>query len=110
MYLADTKTGEIKDWLPNFKGHISDFEWANKSNTLHFVAQRDTESFIAKIKPGSTKYKTSLKRGKLIARRQSISDTDKTIAFAGHTRKHPSEAFILRGNKESRISNSNQWL
>ncbi|WP_372767791.1 prolyl oligopeptidase family serine peptidase [Pseudoalteromonas sp.] len=110
LYLANTKTGKIENWLPNFEGHVSDFEWSNKSDTLNFVAQIDTESFIAKIKPGSTKYKTTLKRGKLIAGRLSISDSDKTVAFAGHSRKHPSEAFILRGKKDIRVSNSNAWL
>ena len=110
LYLADVESGKIENWLPNFEGHISDFEWANKSNTLHFVAQIDTESFIATIKPGSSKYKTNLKRGKLIAGRLSISDSDKTVAFAGHSHKHPTEAFMLRGKKDIRVSDSNAWL
>ena len=110
LYLADAQTGEIKEWVPNFPGHISDFEWANKSNTLHFVAQIDTESFIATIKPNTNKYKTTLKRGKLIAGRLSISDSDKTVAFSASSRIHPNEAYVLRGKKESRVSNSNTWL
>ena len=99
LYLANAKTGQISDWLPGFKGHIADFEWANKSNHLYFSANVGTESFVAKIKPGSAKYKTQLKPGKLITGKLSVSDSDKTIALAAHSRNHPNEVFMLRSKK-----------
>ena len=111
LYLAEVSTGKITDWLPDFKGHVSDIEWANKSNSLHFVANIGTQSVVAKIKPGSNKYKTAVKAGKMIASNLSISDSDKTIAFKGHTAKHPNEVFMLRGrNKTTRLTDSNEWL
>ncbi len=110
LYLANAKTGQINDWLPGFKGHIADFEWANKSNHLYFSAHVGTESFVAKIKPGSAKYKTQLKPGKLITGKLSVSDSDKTIALAAHSRNHPNEVFMLRSKKATRLTNSNPWL
>jgi dipeptidyl aminopeptidase/acylaminoacyl peptidase len=110
LYLADVKTGEITDWLPNFAGHVSDIEWSHKRTKLNFIAQVGTESIVASIKPGSNKYKTQLKAGKIIASNLSISDSDKTLVVKGHSAKHPNEIFMLRGNKATQVSNSNPWL
>ena len=110
LFLADTKTGEVTDWLPNFMGHVVDFEWSNKRNTLNFIANVGTQSFVASIKTGSNKYKKLIKEGEFIASNLSISDSDKTIALRGNTAKHPNEVFIIRGSKAQRLTDSNTWL
>ena len=110
LYLADVKTGAIKDWLPNFAGHVSDIQWSHKSNTLNFIAQVGTESIIANIKPNSNSYKTQVKAGQIIASTLSISNSDKTLSVKGHTAKHPNESFLIRGKKLTKITNSNPWL
>ncbi len=110
LYLGNAKTGEIEEWIPNFMGHIGDFEWANRRNTLNFVANVGAESFIGQIKVGSNKYKKIVKEGKLIASNLSVSDSDKTIVLRGNTDKHPNEVFMLRGKKTKRLSDSNDWL
>ncbi|MEH6395891.1 S9 family peptidase [Pseudoalteromonas sp.] len=110
LFLADTKTGEVTDWLPDFMGHIVDFEWSNKRNTLNFIANVGTQSFVASIKTGSNKYKKLIKEGEFIASNLSISDSDKTIALRGNTAKHPNEVFIVRGSKAQRLTDSNSWL
>ncbi|CAM4138935.1 S9 family peptidase [Pseudoalteromonas ostreae] len=110
LFLADTKTGEVTDWLPDFMGHIVDFEWSNKRNTLNFIANVGTQSFVANIKAGSNKYKKLIKEGEFIASNLSISDSDKTIALRGNTAKHPNEVFIIRGSKAQRLTDSNSWL
>lgn len=110
LYLANAKTGEISNWLPNFAGHVSDIEWSHNSSKLNFIAQVGTESIVANIKPSSNKYKTQLKAGNIIASNLSVSDSDKTIVVKGHTAKHPNEIFMLRGKKSTRISDSNPWL
>jgi len=111
LFLADTKSGKVTDWLPGFKGHVSDIEWSNKSNTLNFIANIGTESVVAKIKPGSNKFKSVVKAGKFIASNLSVSDSDKTLALRANTAKHPNEVFIVRGkNKVKRLTDSNAWL
>ncbi|MAD88769.1 MAG: peptidase S9, partial [Pseudoalteromonas sp.] len=110
LYLANAKTGEIEEWIPNFMGHIGDFEWANRRNTLNFVANVGAESFVGQIKVGSNKYKKIVKEGKLIASNLSVSDSDKTIVLRGNTDKHPNEVFMLRGKNTKRLSDSNDWL
>jgi len=112
LYLAETATGEIKEWLPNHLGHVADFEWANGHNELFFISNIGTDSIVAKIKPSLTKYKRIVKPGKFIAGNLSISDSDKTIILRGNTAKHPSEVFMLRGRKfeQTRLTNSNKWL
>jgi dipeptidyl aminopeptidase/acylaminoacyl peptidase len=110
LFLAETKTGKVTEWLPNFQGHVSDFEWSNKRNELYLVANVGPQSVIGKIKPGKTSYKTVVKAGKFIAGRLSISDSDKTIALSANTAKHPSEVFMLRGKKTTRLTDSNPWL
>jgi dipeptidyl aminopeptidase/acylaminoacyl peptidase len=110
LLIADTKTAEITEWLPNFMGHVVDFEWSHKRNTLNFIANVGTESFVASIKTGSNKYKKLVKEGKFIASGLSVSDSDKTLALRGNTAKHPNEVFIVRSNKAKRLTDSNSWL
>ncbi|MFY8328358.1 S9 family peptidase [Pseudoalteromonas sp. ZZD1] len=110
LYIADTKTAKITEWLPNFMGHVADIEWSNKRNTLNFIANVGTESFVASIKTGSNKYKKLVKEGKFIASNLSISDSDKTIALRGNTAKHPNEVFIVRSKKAKRLTDSNEWF
>jgi len=110
LFIADTKTAEITEWLPNFIGHVVDFEWSHKRNTLNFIANVGTQSFVASIKTGSNKYKKLVKEGKFIASQLSISDSDKTLALRGNTAKHPNEVFIVRSNKATRLTDSNSWL
>ncbi|GHG04251.1 S9 family peptidase [Thalassotalea marina] len=111
LYLAEADSGKITEWLPDFKGHVADIEWANKSNTLNFIANIGTKSVVATIKPGSNKYKSRVKAGKFIASSLSVSDSDKTLALRANTAKHPNEVFIVRGkNKTTRLTDSNPWL
>ena len=110
LFIADTKTAEITEWLPNFIGHVVDFEWSHKRNTLNFIANVGTQSFVASIKTGSNKYKKLVKEGEFIASQLSVSDSDKTLALRGNTAKHPNEVFIVRSNKATRLTDSNSWL
>jgi len=112
LYLAKANDNNVTEWLPNFAGHVSDIEWANKSNTLFFTAHVGTQSKLAKIKVGSKKSNTVIKAGKIIASNISISNSDKTLILKGDTAKHPSEVFLVRSKNKSikRLTQSNNWL
>jgi len=110
LFLAEVKSGKVTNWLPNFKGHVSDFEWSNKRNELYFTANINTDTVVAKIKPGSNKYKTVVAAGKFIAGNLSLSDSDKTIVVKANNSQHPNEVFMLRGKKQTRLTDSNTWL
>lgn len=110
LYLAESNTGKITEWIPNFMGHISDIEWSNRKNVLNFIANVGAESFVATVKVGTAKYKKVISEGKYIASNLSVSESDKTIALRANTAKHPNEVFLLRGKKATRLSNSNPWL
>lgn len=110
LFIANANTGKVANWLPNFNGHISDFEWSSTSNELLFVANIDTHSIVAAIKPGVNNYQTLIEAGQLIAGDLSISNSDKTLAIKAHTAKHPNEVYIFRGKQHTRLTNSNPWL
>lgn len=110
LFLAETKSGKVTNWLPDFKGHVSDFEWSNKRNELFFIANIGTKSVVAKIKPGSSNYKTVVAGGKFIASNLSISNSDKTIIVKANSSQHPNEVVMLRGKKQTRLTDSNVWL
>lgn len=110
LFLANTQTGEVSNWLPNYSGHISDIEWANKRNELYFISEQGTQNKIAKIKPKSSKYKTVVKPGKFIASGLTISDSDKTIVVKGNSATHANEVMLVRGSKTKRLTDSNPWL
>ncbi|MCG7545727.1 S9 family peptidase [Pseudoalteromonas sp. MM17-2] len=110
LYLADTQSGEIKQWLPDFMGHIADIEWANTENTLNFIAAVSPETFVGQIEVGDEDYDTLIEQGEFIASRLSVSDSDKTIALRANTAKHPNDVFMIRGDEATRLSDSNPWL
>ncbi|KZW98636.1 peptidase S9 [Pseudoalteromonas luteoviolacea] len=110
LYIANAKTGKVEEWIPNFMGHIGDFEWSNRKNVLNFVGHVGAESFVGQIKVGSQKYKKLIKEGKLIAGKLSVSSSDKTIALTANTAKHPNEVYMVRSKRPTRLSNSNEWL
>lgn len=110
LFIANTNTGKVANWLPNFNGHVGDFEWSTTSNELLFIADIDTHSTIAAIKPGSSSYKTIVKSGQFIASNISLSDSDKTLVVKANTAKHPNEVYMLRGKKKTRLTDSNPWL
>ncbi len=110
LYLAEVNSGKITNWLPNFKGHVSDFEWSNKGNELYFTAHINTDTVLAKIKLGSNKYQTLVAGGKFIASNISISDSDKTLVVKANSAQHPNEVFMLRNNEQTRLTDSNTWL
>jgi len=110
LFIADTETAKITEWLPNFMGHVVDFEWSHKRNTLNFIANVGTQSFVASIKAGSNKYKKLVDEGQFIATQLSVSDSDKTLALRGNSAKHPNEVFIVRSKKAKRLTDSNSWL
>ena len=112
LYLAKTDESKVTEWLPNYMGHVSDIEWANKSNTLYFTAHENTQTKLASLKVGSNKAKTLVKKGKIIAANISVSDSDKSIAVRGDSPKHANEVYLVRskGKKVKRLTNSNPWL
>ena len=112
LYLAKVDEGTVTEWLPNFMGHVSDIEWANKSNTLFFTAHVGTQTKLASLKVGKTKAKTLVKAGKFIGANISVSDSDKSIAVRGDTPSHANEVYLVRskGKKVKRLTNSNPWL
>ena len=110
LFIANTHSGNVANWLPNFKGHVSDFEWATTHNELFFIANINTQSIVAKIKPGSNEYTTLVAAGQYIASNLSISHSDKTIVIKGNTDQHPNEVIIFRGKQQVRLTNSNTWL
>jgi dipeptidyl aminopeptidase/acylaminoacyl peptidase len=110
LFIADTDTAKITEWLPNFMGHVVDFEWSHKRSTLNFIANVGTQSFVASIKAGSNKYKKLVDEGQFIATQLSVSDSDKTLALRGNSAKHPNEVFIVRSKKAKRLTDSNNWL
>lgn len=110
LFLADVKTGEVSDWLPNFQGHIADFEWANDNDKLYFIANIGTQSLLASIEPDENEYEEVVKAGEYILSQISISNSDKTIIVRANTDKHPNEVYMVRGSKATRLTNSNDWL
>ena len=68
---------------------------AHKRNTLNFIANVGTQSFVASIKTGSNKYKKLVKEGKFIASQS---------AWRGSLRVRDAIVFMLLNRKCGRIS------
>jgi len=112
LYIADTKTGDIKNVSPTTSGHVKDIVWANQSNKLFYVLYTDVETEINYFDVSKKKHKTIANRSGFIINKISISKSDKTLAAVINTPSHPNEVYILKGknHKLVRVTHTNPWL
>ncbi|MCC6232224.1 MAG: S9 family peptidase [Verrucomicrobiales bacterium] len=97
LLLAPVTDGKPRDLLPAFEGEVTHVAWRNAS-TLLFAAGVGTKSMIGEVTLAApaTPYRVLTPSDACpIVTALSVSRDGQSAAFAGHTARHPAEAFAL---------------
>jgi dipeptidyl aminopeptidase/acylaminoacyl peptidase len=95
-----------------FQGKMEQIIWKEQSR-IHYLASEGTSNSIGTIKPNGNDRQVIYKATAANITSFSMASNG-TIAFTANTPLHPSELFVLDGNKKGakaeRKTNSNEWL
>ena len=110
LFIANVNDSKVNYWLEDYPGHVADFAWSKSDNELYFIGNQGTQSMLAKLELSDPEIETVISLGQFIPSNISISNSGKTIALKANTEKHVNEVFMVRNNKATRLTNSNEWL
>jgi dipeptidyl aminopeptidase/acylaminoacyl peptidase len=116
------ETDQMKGWtdvLPDFKGHVESIAW-HSPDIVIYQASEGAWTTVGAVrlknnggKVGYEKSGVGLGPGGPILSNLTASRDGKTMAFIGHTPKHPPEIFYLfepEDKQPRRLTDSNPWL
>lgn len=111
LTIADPSTGELKDILPNYAGHVASFEWQDP-NTLLYFGDKRVHTELGKITSAGAVQVHVPTSARLVLSSLSATPNAPTAAFTSSSAEHPSELFVMsHGDKgPRRLTNSNPWL
>jgi dipeptidyl aminopeptidase/acylaminoacyl peptidase len=109
LMLADVKTANLSELLPNYAGHVQDIAWRS-NNELLYVGHIGTEAELGAVNVRSGKTSQLVKPGSGIITRVAQPANAKHSALLVNTAAHPGEVYRLSGNKLNRQTQSNPWL
>lgn len=104
---ANLDTGETRDLVPGFPGHIRDMVWRNNSELL-YMAEVGAETEVNVINVNTDSTSTLIDQGHVIVSR--LNDlNDGTLTILAHSPAHPPEVYQFDGEL-NRLTDSNPWL
>mgnify|MGYP005844778745 CR=1 FL=1 len=110
LMVADVKSGEFKNLLPGFKGHVDAVEWVDK-NTIAYIASESVWTTFKTISKDGNSQKTLIEKDGPILDGFTLSSDGKSAAFDVESPKHPDEVYYYEfGKKLTRLTNHNPWL
>lgn len=106
---ANLRSGDTRDLLPGYEGHIRDMHWRSNSELL-VIGETGTETEILSLNVGNNNVSTVLNAGELIAQSLVNIDSQGSLTLLANTPQHPTEIFRLRDEQTTRLTDSNPWL
>jgi dipeptidyl aminopeptidase/acylaminoacyl peptidase len=111
LVVGSTQTGELRDLLPDYPGHIADIAWSD-GDTIAFVGDEGTGTVIGTVDTNGSGFSTA-STGDLVVTSFSLAWNGSTAALVGQSPKHPNELFraVIGDNpRRVRLTDSNPWL
>ncbi|MCL6481758.1 MAG: S9 family peptidase [Firmicutes bacterium] len=111
LMVVDASTGQFRDLLPGYLGHVSDIAWQDK-DTLMFLGEEGVWTTFNEIRADGSGRKVILPAGGLILTGFSLSRDGTAAALLGQLPEHPTELFTMKHGDPGprRLTNSNPWL
>ena len=109
LIVADVETGELKDALPGYMGHVADLGWTD-ANTIMYLGDEGTGTVLGLAKVDGSPASASQPL-EVVATALSISADGKSVAVVAQSPRHPGEVFLVdESGKSTRLTDSNPWL
>jgi len=113
LMVGSVASGELRDLLPDYEGHIRGVAWRS-NRTILYLADQGVYTTFAEIGRDGTGQKTLIAPGGAVLWGLSVSRDGQYAAFDGSTATHPWEVYYLKPgtmhDKHIRLTNSNPWL
>ena len=111
LVVGSVETGEMKDVLPDYRGHIADVGWTDL-DTLAFVGDEGTGTVIGTVNADGSLASTT-PTGEIVVTSFSVAWNGRTASLVAQSPKHPGELFRAEiGDRfqKQRLTISNPWL
>tara|TARA_B100001059_G_scaffold109412_1_gene109434 strand:- start:203537 stop:205672 length:2136 start_codon:yes stop_codon:yes gene_type:complete len=110
LLLADLKSGQVTDILPDYMGHVQDVAW--RSNTeLEYVGHVGTEAEVGRLNVRNMKRSDVVKAGNGIVTTLAIASNSENTRVLLNKAGHPAEVYAMtKRGALNRLTNSNPWL
>ena len=111
LVVGSVETGEMRDVLPDYKGHVADVAWSDP-DTVAFVGDEWAGTVIGTVDVDGSNLSTT-PTGDLVVTAFSVAWNGRTAALVGQSPGHPGEVFrteIGQGSRPGRLTDSNPWL
>ena len=113
LVVASTETGDMKDILPDYAGHVADLTWLD-AETLVFVGDEGTGTVLGTVKADGSGL-SATPTGEVVVTSISVAGKGGMAAVIGQSSRHPGEVFTAQvGNGSTptlnRLTESNPWL
>ncbi|RUO26762.1 S9 family peptidase [Aliidiomarina minuta] len=109
LYHANLETGEVRDLVPGYAGHIRDLHWQDNQNLL-FMGETGTETEVVSINLQNNERSTLIAKGQVIISRLADSSDNGDLTLLVNTPAHPSEVYRHNDGNLQRLTDSNPWL
>ena len=110
LVVGSVETGEMKDVLPDYPGHVVDVAWVD-ADTVAFVGDEGTGTVVGSVNADGSGL-SATPTGDLVVTAFSVAWNGRTAALVAQSPKHPGELFRaeIGGGRTTRLTNSNPWL
>ncbi len=111
LMVVDAATGQFRDLLPGYLGHVSDLAWQD-NDTLMFLGDEGVWTTFNEIRADGSGRKIILPAGGVILTGFSLSRDGTAAALLGQSPEHPTELFTMKHGDTGprRLTDSNPWL
>lgn len=110
LMVADAQSGEFRNILPGYPGHVADIAWRD-NNTLLYIGDEGVHTTLNQIRRDGSGKKTWLAAEGPILNGFSLSDDGKQLALDAESPRHPDEVYSYRlGKNIEWLTHHNSWL
>lgn len=99
LFVANTKTGKIIEYVKNYQGHIVDIRWQSEYQ-LVFLGNKGTGVELSKVNLDSGVIKNIYQSKKNIIRGIDLDDSGVNFALTVNNSSHPNEVYGLFGSDD----------
>ncbi|CAN5874881.1 S9 family peptidase [soil metagenome] len=111
LLVAPADGGDLRDLIPGYEGHISDFAWKDEK-TIIFLGDEGAKTVLKQVGIENGDPKTLQDAGDLIATAFELAKDGDSAVLIGHADEHPAEVFLATAidSEPKRLTDSNPWL
>ncbi|MCC5878954.1 MAG: S9 family peptidase [Idiomarina sp.] len=106
---ADIDSGETRDLLPGYQGHVRDMLWESNQHLI-ILGEVGTETELLRFNVTNNEYTHLLEPGQVIVQSLVSFDSQGRLTLLANSPAHPTELYRFADGALERLTDSNPWL